>query len=272
MTERRLDRRGAHLVALAVITILASCSTGPATTSDPSAGQPSGSTGQAGPVSLRFEIPSAPGPVKPFRGEMTQHVFLNGGQVSMYFELRNVGEEPITFLNTLYDYEPQQLYTPVIRLEWDEGGDAVYTRAGRFFPSPAVIAPGDSAVYIMGGQQIAGSGTPGNLVTHIKYCPTRGMDDQAGIPVEVADVVWRDLGDGSVEVSGTLVETVGSLRRRAPSVGVAFFSADGSFVGAVVEHADGEPLLPGERRAFTLRGPGVAVAEIVEARAFAVIP
>ncbi|MEO6058591.1 MAG: hypothetical protein ABIQ05_01285 [Candidatus Limnocylindria bacterium] len=272
MTERRLDRRGAPLVALAVVIILASCSTGPATTGLSSREQPSASVGHEEPISLRFEIPSAPGPVKPFRGEMTQHVFLNGGQVSMYFELRNVGEEPITFLNTLYDYEPQQLYTPAVRLEWDEGGDAVYTRAGRFFPSPAVIGPGDAAVYIMGGQQIAGSGTPGNLVTHIKYCPTRGMDDEAGIPVEVADVSWRDLGDGTVEVSGTLVEQVGSLRRHAPSVGVAFFNADGSFVGAVVEPADGEPLLPGERRAFTMRGAGVAVAEIAEVRAFAVIP
>lgn len=272
MTERRLDRRGALLVALAVIVVLASCSVGPATTGEPSSGQPSGSVGQAEPISLRFEIPSAPGPVKPFRGEMTQHVFINRDQVSMYFELRNVGEEPITFLNTLYDYEPQQLYTPAVRLEWDEGGDAVYTRAGRFFPSPAVIGPGESAVYIMGGQQVAGSGTPGNLVTHIKYCPTRGMDDEAGIPVEVADVVWRDTGGGTVEVSGTLVETVGSLRRRAPSVGVAFFSADGSFVGAVVEHANGAPMVPGEHRAFTLRGAGVAVAEIAEARAYAVIP
>ncbi len=190
----------------------------------------------------------------------------------MFFELRNVGEEPITFLNTLYDYEPQQLYTPVVRLEWDEGGDAVYTRAGRFFPSPAVIAPGDSAVYIMGGQQIAGSGTPGDLVTHIKYCPTRGMDDEPGIPVQVVDVVWRDLGDGTVEVSGTLVEQIGANRRHAPSIGVAFFDNAGSFVGAVVEPADGDPLRPGERRAFTMRGAGVTVTEVAEARAFAVIP
>lgn len=272
MKQGRLDRRGAPVVALAAVMILASCGAVPASSSMPASARPSASEAGAEPISLRFEIPSAPGPVKPFRGEMTQHVFLNGGQVSMYFELRNIGEEPITFLNTLYDYEPQQLYTPVVRLEWEQGGDAVYTRAGRFFPSPAVIAPGDSAVYIMGGQRIAGSGTPGNLVTHIKYCPTRGMDDEEGIPVEVADVAWRDMGDGTVEVSGTLVEQAGSLRRHAPSIGVAFFDANGSFVGAVVNPADGDPLQAGERRAFSMRGAGVAFGEIAEARAYAVIP
>ena len=122
---------------------------------------------------------------------------------------------------------------------------------------------------MIGSQRIVGQGKEERRTEPGR---SHGTTPPRGERTSVADVVWRDLGDGSVEVSGMLVETVGSLRRRAPSVGVAFFSADGSFVGAVVEHADGEPLLAGERRAFTLRGPGVAVAEIVEARAFAVIP
>lgn len=252
--------------------MLTSCSTGTASPSTSATGTPSADASPGEPIALRWEIPPAPGPIKPYRGEMTQQVYLRDGRISMFFELRNVGEEPITFLNTLYDYEPQQLYTPVVRLEWEEGGDAIYTRAGRFFPSPAIIGPGESAVYIMGGQELRGAGTPGNLVTHIKYCPTRGMDDEPGIPVDVADVVWRDMGNGTLEVSGTLVEVSGSLRRRAPSVGVAFFDSQGTFIGAAVEHADGDPLVPGERRRFTLVGTGIAVDEVAEARAYAVIP
>jgi DNA-directed RNA polymerase specialized sigma24 family protein len=56
----------------------------------------------------RFEVPAAPGPVKPFRGESTQQVQVVDGYATMLFTLRNVGEEPVTFLNSLYDYEPKQ--------------------------------------------------------------------------------------------------------------------------------------------------------------------
>ena len=96
-------------------------------------------------ASLELSQGPNPGPVKPFRGEMQQHIRVVDGFVSMYFELRNVGEEPVTFLNTLYDYEPDQLYTPAVRLEWQEGGNLVQTRAGRFFPSPAILQPGRRA-------------------------------------------------------------------------------------------------------------------------------
>ena len=174
--------RRIHVVLLALL--LGACAAPPASSQLPS-GHSSSAAGGAAPVRLALEVPPVPGPVKPFRGEASQQVYIRDGLVSMYFELRNVGEEPITWLNTLYDYEPQQLYTPVVQLEWQEGGRAVYTRNGRFFPSPAIIQPGDAAVYVMGGEPVQGTGTPGDLLTHIKYCPTRGMDDVPGIPVAV---------------------------------------------------------------------------------------
>ena len=220
-------------------------------------------------MSLSFDIPPSPGPVKPFRGAASEHVYLRDGLVSMYFELRNVGDEPITWLNTLYDYEPQQLYTPVVQLEWQEGGRAIYTRAGRFFPSPAILQPGETAVYVMGGQPVQGSGTPGDLLTHIKYCPTRGMDDVPGIPVPVEDVAWHANDDGTITATGTLAEAAGSKRARAPQVGVAFFDATGAFVGAVVDPAEGEALAANERRPFTISGGGVDVAAVASARAWA---
>jgi hypothetical protein len=183
-----------------------------------------------------------------------------------------VGDEPITWLNTLYDYEPQQLYTPVVQLEWQEGGRAVYTRNGRFFPSPAIIQPGEEAVYVMGGQPVQGTGTPGDLLTHIKYCPTRGMDDVPGIPVPVEDLAWQANADGTVTATGTLVESAGSLRARAPQIGVAFFDAADQFIGAVVSPSDGEPLAANQRRPFSISGAGVAGDEIATARAWALIP
>jgi hypothetical protein len=203
---------------------------------------------------------------------MTQHVHIAHGLVSMYFELRNVGEDPVTFINTLYDYEPQQLYEPVVRLEWTEGGDAIYTRAGRFFPSPAIVPAGTTAAYLMGGQPISGSGTPGDLVAHIKYCPTRGMDDVPGIPLAVSDLSWVVNEDGEVTVAGSLFEEESVERNHAPMVGIAFFAVDETFIGSVVSAAVGDPLVPGEGRAFTLSGGGISTERIDHATAWAVIP
>lgn len=221
---------------------------------------------------MRVVVPPAPGPVKPFRGEMVQQVYIANGLVSMFFQLHNVGEDPVTFLNTLYDYEPTQLYTPAVRLEWKEGGNAVYTRAGRFFPSPAIVQPGQSAVYLMAGQPVIGSGTPADLVTHIKYCPTRGMNDVPGIPLRVSDLRWRGAADGTVTVSGRLTETAGETRLKPPTIGVALFDKGGSFVGAVVASSSGDPLSAHGSRSFELKGGGVAGASIASAQGFAFIP
>jgi hypothetical protein len=269
--------RGSSGVALVSLLVLAAClpsgaglpnpSTGPTTSAGPSGGSPDPAA-----VSLTYEVGPRPGPVQPFRGEMIQHVHMAHGLVSMYFELRNVGEDPVTFLNTLYDYEPQQLYEPVVRLEWAEGGNAVYTRAGRFFPIPAILPPGAIAAYLMGAQPISGSGTPGDLVAHIKYCPTRGMDDVPGIPLAVTDLSWVVDANGEVTVQGTLVEEQGAERNHPPMVGIAFFAADETFIGSVVSAALGEPLAPGEQRPFTLSGRGISTDRIDHATAWAVIP
>lgn len=222
------------------------------------------------PVALTVEVGPRPGPVKPFRGEMTQEVRIAGGYASMYFELRNTGEEPVTFLNTLYDYEPRQLYEPVVRLEWQEGGNALYTRNGRFFPSPAILQPGETGYYLMGGEPIAGSGTAGDLVTHIKYCPTRGMNDLPSLPLAVSDLAWEPGPDGSVTVSGTLTAG-GTTRDRPPTIGIAFFDASDRFVGAVVGASVGEALDPNASRAFELAGNGVDAAAIARAEAYAYV-
>ena len=210
----------------------------------------------------------APGPVKPFRGEMQQYIRIVDGYVSMYFELRNIGDEPVTFLNTLYDYEPDQLYTPAVRLEWKEGGNIVYTRAGRFFPSPAILKPGETGAFLMGGQPAQGNGTIGDLVTHIKYCPTRGMDDIPSIPLEVSDLAWAS-SDGVTTVTGTLTQEGGAARPANPTVGVAFFDADDAFLGAVVAAAAGAALEVHRPAPFEISGPGVLSAQIATARAFA---
>ena len=259
------------LVATACAPVPAGTGSGAATAPAASASTVAPSTASAvGPVALTVEVGPRPGPVKPFRGEMTQQVRIEDGYASMYFELRNTGEEPVTFLNTLYDYEPRQLYEPVVRLEWQEGGNAVYTRNGRFFPSPAILQPGETGYYLMGGEPIAGAGTPGDLVTHIKYCPTRGMDDLPGLPLTVSDVAWEPGPDGSVTVSGTLTAG-GTSRDRPPTVGVAFFDASDHFVGAVVGAAVGEALDANASRAFELSGSGVDAAAIVRAEAYAYV-
>lgn len=209
-----------------------------------------------------------PGPPKPFRGDAVQQVRVVDGYLSMYFELKNVGEEPVTFLNTLYDYEPDQLYTPAVRLEWQEGGNAVYTRSGRFFPSPAILEPGETGVFLMGGQPVRGSGTYGDLITHIKYCPTRGMDDLPSQPIEVSDLAWTS-ADGVTTVSGTLTQRDGAARPSRPTVGVAFFDGSGTFIGAVVQSAVGDALAVDDRVAFEVSGRGVLADRIATAHAWA---
>lgn len=209
-----------------------------------------------------------PGPVKPFRGESLQKIRVVDGYLSMYFELHNIGEEPVTFLNTLYDYEPDQLYTPAVRLEWSEGGNAVYTRTGRFFPSPAILEPGEVGVFLMGGQPVQGTGTYGDLITHIKYCPTRGMDDVPSQPIEVSDLSWSTSG-GVTTVSGMLTQAGGAARPARPTVGVAFFDGAGEFIGAVVQSAVGDPLAVSEPVDFEVSGRGVMSDEIATAQAWA---
>jgi hypothetical protein len=257
----RLGRLPGLLVLLAVG--LGACA--------PATGSAAPSSSQVGVVpdaSLERSQGPNPGPVKPFRGEMRQHIRVVDGFVSMYFELRNVGEEPVTFLNTLYDYEPDQLYTPAVRLEWQEGGNVVQTRAGRFFPSPAILQPGETGAYLMGGQQAQGSGTLGDLVSHIKYCPTRGMGDIPSVPVDVSDLDWSS-DDGLTTVSGTLTLTHGPPRPASPTVGVAFFDASDDFLGAVVSATTGSALERDQPTAFEISGRGVLADQIASARAFA---
>jgi hypothetical protein len=214
-------------------------------------------------ITARFEVGPPPGPVKPFRGEVVQEVLIYQGFVSMRFVLRNTGEEPVTFLNTLYDYEPLQLYEPLVRLEWTDGTAAANTRRGRFFPTPAILQPGEEAVYLMGGQRVleVGDGQVGNLVTHIKYCPTRGMDDVPGIPLQVADLEWEE-NDGITTVRGTITDSSNTRRFGRPSIGITFTDAAGDFVGAVVADDVGQPLAAGESRTFEISGPGVRADQV----------
>ena len=276
--DQRLPRVAAALpgVLLSAVLLVACAAPGgsgsPAAAGSPSVElSPNASTANGAPVSLRIVVPPAPGPVKPFRGEMVEQVYLADGLISMFFQLRNVGQEPVTFLNTLYDYEPTQLYTPAVRLEWKEGGNAVYTRAGRFFPSPAIVQVGQSAIYLMAGQPISGVGTPGDLVTHIKYCPTRGMNDVPAVPLKVSGLHWSAGADG-VTVQGTITETQGERRNKAPTIGVAFFDASDRFIGAVLGVSSGAPVGAHASRSFELSGGGVATSAIASAQGFAYIP
>lgn len=214
-------------------------------------------------VTAQLEVGPPPGPVKPFRGVVTHEVQIYEGWVSMRFLLHNTGEEPITFLNTLYDYEPLQLYEPLVRLEWTDGTAASNSRRGRFFPTPAILQPGEEAVYLMGAQPVmnAGSGQIGDLVTHIKYCPTRGMDDRPGLPLEVSELEW-ETRDGVTTVRGTLRETRQERRFGSPTVGVQFVGTDGEFLGAIVDDGVGEPLEPGAERPFEVSGPGIRADQV----------
>jgi hypothetical protein len=259
---RRLGRLPGLSLVLALL--LAGCASPPGDSAAPSS-SPAAVVPDA---SLELSQGPNPGPVKPFRGEMQQHIRIVNGYVSMFFELRNVGEEPVTFLNTLYDYEPDQLYTPAVRLEWQEGGNLIQTRAGRFFPSPAILQPGETGAYLMGGQPAQGSGTIGDLVTHIKYCPTRGMDDIPSVPVDVSDLEWST-ADEVTTVTGTLTLAAGPARPAPPTVGVAFFDAADDFVGAVVSAATGSALERDRPTPFEISGRGVLADRIASARAFA---
>jgi hypothetical protein len=246
----------------ALLVLLAACESG---VPDPSGGTPA-PTPNATPtadlpelLTASYEVGPPPGPVKPFRGLMTQEVQVYEGWVTMRIHMRNTGEEPITFLNTLYDYEPLQLYEPLIRLEWTDGTAASSGRRGRFFPTPAILQPGEEAVYLMGAAPVleAGSGELGDLVTHIKYCPTRGMEDQPGLPLEVTDLAWETGPDGVTTVRGTIHETQDVRRFGSPTVGVQFIGAGGEFLGAIVDDAVGGRMEPGESREFEISGPGV---------------
>jgi hypothetical protein len=266
-----LVRRRAAAATAALIFLATGCGVG-----DPGAGDPR-STPLATPtadaprlLSGTYEVGPRPGPVKPFRGEMVQDVQVYQGWVTMRFVLRNTGEEPVTFLNTLYDYEPLQLYEPLVRLEWSDGTAATSSRRGRFFPTPAILQPGDQAVYLMGAQPVleVGSGELGDLVTHIKYCPTRGMDDVPGVPLRVTDLDWESR-DGVTTVRGTLHETANAQRFGPPTVGVEFIGPDGEFLGAIVDDGVGERMEPGESRPFEISGPGVRARGVVELRGWA---
>ena len=201
---------------------------------------------------------------------MTPQVLLVDGYVTMYMELDNTGSEPLTFLNTLYDIEPTKLYNPTVAFPWTDGSTAVVTRAGRFFPSPAIVQPGHSAVYVMGGMPAKGTGQLATPVANIKFCPTRGMDDVPAVPIEVKDVAWTT-SDDVTTVRGTLVETEGSRRPDPPIVGVAFFDKDGAFVGAVVDSRNGDRMQPNSSRAFEMEGHGVDAARIYRAEAYAFV-
>jgi hypothetical protein len=212
-------------------------------------------------LAATFEVPPAPGPVKPWRGEMVQHIQVVDGYATMLFTLRNTGEEPITFLNLLYDYEPRNLYDPMVHAYWADGPQAAtnqifQSRAGRFFPSPAGLQPGEEGVYLMGGQPVDGAGQIGELKTNIKYCPTRGMDDVQSQPLEVSGLDW-ETHDGVTTVRGTIRQAEGGRRASPPTIGVAFFGEDGTFSGAVVADHVGERMQPGEQRTFEISGPGV---------------
>ena len=255
---------------------------GPALSGDPAAAQgsarPSGSPTSA-PSSIAS--PSAAGSVapspdassataKPFSGRMTPQVLLVGGYVTMYMDLVNTGSEPLTFLNTLYDIEPTRLYSPTVAFPWTSGDTAVVTRAGRFFPSPAIVQPGQRAVYVMGGMPAKGTGVLGTPVANIKFCPTRGMDDIPSVPVGVRDLTWSSSA-GVTTVHGTLVESAGSRRVDPPVIGVAFFDKAGAFVGAVVDSRNGDRLAAGASRSFTMEGRGVDAARIFRAEGYAFV-
>jgi hypothetical protein len=221
-------------------------------------------------VTARYEMGPPPGPVKPFRGEMTTDVQVYDGWVSMLIHLRNTGEEPVTFLNTLYDYEPLQLYEPLVRLEWGDGTAAASTRRGRFFPTPAILQPGEEGLFLLGGQPLLepGNGELGDLVSHIKYCPSRGMDDQPGVPLEVSGLEW-DTSNGITTVRGKLNETQDVRRFGSPTLGVYFLDDAGNFLGAVVDDGVGAAMSPGEQRDFEISGPGVQADRIASAQAVA---
>ena len=274
ISSRRL---GAGLLALAVM--LSACLTRAGQETIPQASQPAGAA-DPGPVAwsggvqtVRYVVPPAPGPIKPWRGEMVQQVQVVDGYATMMFTLRNVGDEPVAFLNLLYDIEPQHLYDPLVHAYWAYGpktaqNQAFQNRNGRFFPSPAVLQPGELGVYLMGGKRVSGQGSIGQLKSNIKYCPTRGMDDVQSQSLEVSGLTWQTNG-GVTTVRGMLRQAAGNQRYSAPTVGIAFFSASGAFVGAVVGDKVGAPMTPGEQRPFEISGRGIQAGAIARAQGWA---
>jgi hypothetical protein len=252
-------------------------------------GGPSAAAWTAGPETSALPIPTAvwsptPGPsgasaspaAEPGRAEITHQIQVVDGYVSMYVSLVNTDVEALTFINTLYDTEPDKLWTPLIAIPLKAGGNAVVTRGGRFFPSPAIVPAGGRAVYVMGGQRLAG-GQPvdgvaafAEPIINIKACLTRGMNDAPGIPLGVEGVTWS-VAAGVTTVRGTLVETKGSQRASLPMVGAAFFDAAGGFLGAVVDTRAGDAMVPYSRRPFVISGRGVKTDAIARVEAYAVI-
>jgi hypothetical protein len=274
--------RASGVLLLGVVLALSACSSRVAEPSAPtatpislasSAPSPLPGAGDARALTAAFEVPPAPGPVKPWRGEMRQEVQIVDGYATMLFTLRNTGEEPVTFLNLLYDYEPHNLYDPMVHAYWTDGPEAAtnqifQSRAGRFFPSPAVLQPGEEGVYLMGGQPVDGVGQIGALKTNIKYCPTRGMDDVQSQPLEVSDLSWATQ-DGVTTVRGTVAQKDGGRRASPPTIGVAFFDASGEFSGAVVADGVGDRMQPGDERTFEISGHGVRPDGMASAKAWA---
>ncbi len=245
---------------VAALALLAACesATAPSAPTATATAAATPTPGLAQLVTAHYEVGPPPGPVQPFRGEVIEDVQVYNGWVSIRLVLRNTGEEPVTFLNTLYDYEPLQLYEPLVRLEWTDGTAASSNRHGRFFPTPAILEPGEEGIYLMGGQPAleAGSGELGDLVTHIKYCPTRGMDDLPGLPLEVTDLAW-ETSDGVTTVRGVIHQTSSDRRFGSPAVGIEFVGPDGEFLGALVDDAVGDRMEAGESRPFEISGRGV---------------
>jgi hypothetical protein len=283
MIDGRTLRAGT--LAASAVLVLAACSASPLSTPGwtygPSiAPSQSGTPGASAPAAE----PTSPQPVplesvgaagiespRPYAGRMSHQLMLRDGHVSMYMLLENNGTAPLTFLNTLYDDEPDQLWTPTVAFPWTDGEVALTTRAGRFFPSPTVVGPGRAAIYMMGGQPVTGSGELDRPVANIKFCPTRGMDQGDPVPAAVSDVAWS-VRDGVTTVTGTLTEAAGFSRPSLPIVGVAFFDAADRFVGAVVANRVGEPLAAGESRPFEISGLGVETDRIDHAQAYAFVP
>jgi hypothetical protein len=289
--RRRPHRRATGLLAtLAVVAgLLAGCTTSggstPAavTTAPPTwppvtPAPPAASAGGAG-SAASAEAGASGGAIeaRPGDAKILPQVQVVDGYASMYVALENRGGEALTFINTLYDTEPDKLWTPQVTVPYAAGGNALVTRAGRFFPSPAIVAPGADAVYLMGGQQLAmgqpATGTQAFAapITNIKACLTRGMDDPPGVPVQVKDVSWSESG-GVTTVRGTLVETQGSQRPSLPMVGAAFFDAAGRFVGAVVDARGGSAMAPYSQQSFEISGHGVDASRVARVDAYAVIP
>jgi hypothetical protein len=98
------------------------------------------------------------------------------------------------------------------------------------------------------------------------------MDDVPGIPLAVEDLAWTIGEQGAVTVTGMVSHPGTEIRNRAPMVGVAFFAADGEFIGSVMSPAVDDALAPGEERPFTLDGGGISTDRIDHATAWAVIP